>query len=674
VIRLLGGEPWLDSAFEGEGHALLARAMLETNRRDLDSAALGHARRALAAAPDSLARASRFVMVARAFARLGRSDSARTAWEDAARFAPSIADWLLLQAALLTPIAPDRRALFARLTTDVARGRTSWIEAAARERAGDLPGSAQLFDSLGAHVEALRVTLAAARGAAARASVRRQLSAIIVASRRGPEAARQAAALLDRAFSPLTPREQLAIARSAARVGPLARSASGFAAAFAAGLGTAPDRYAYGRVLASLGRHDAAIAQFAHATRSPPMVGRARYQRARSLLRSGRIAESRAALRAIVRAGHDPASAASALFLLADLATDEGRDASARAAFLEIVRRYPATTLAPRAALRAAIIAYVHDSVSRAAREFDALRTRHAESGEALAATYWAGRAWQRVGDSARANDRWHRVFTLEPYGYYAMLARARTPSPPTVLPSGVSVASDARVDSALARAALLELLGLSADARREYDHVERDARRSVDAAVSTAAAFQAHNDGGRTIRLAAAALRRSSKPDRTLYRLLYPLPYEETIRFESDAHGIEPALVAALIRQESSFFPRATSPAGARGLMQIMPAVGRRSRIARSAEVWSDALLYQPDVSLRLGTAHLASLLARYHGPARALAAYNAGGSRVDRWARKPGASDAEVFVERIPYVETRDYVRIVLRNMTWYQRLYAF
>jgi soluble lytic murein transglycosylase len=103
------------------------------------------------------------------------------------------------------------------------------------------------------------------------------------------------------------------------------------------------------------------------------------------------------------------------------------------------------------------------------------------------------------------------------------------------------------------------------------------------------------------------------------------------------------------------------------------MPAVGRQSAIARTSEVWSDALLYQPDVSLRLGTAHLAALLARHRDPARALAAYNAGESRVDRWARKPGASDAEVFVERIPYVETRDYVRIVLRNVTWYQRLYA-
>lgn len=90
---------------------------------------------------------------------------------------------------------------------------------------------------------------------------------------------------------------------------------------------------------------------------------------------------------------------------------------------------------------------------------------------------------------------------------------------------------------------------------------------------------------------------------------------------------------------------------------MQIMPAVGRRSALARSADVWSDALLYHPNIRSRLGTARLASRLARYRDPPRALAVYNAGESWVDRWGRKPGGSDAEVFVERILYLETRNY-----------------
>jgi soluble lytic murein transglycosylase len=671
VVRLLARERWLDSAYNGEGHALLARAALETNRRDHDSLALDHARRAVAATSDSATRARRLVVLAQTLARVGLADSARAVWVTAARSAPPIADWLLLQAARLTSSAAERRALHAQLSTDVAIRQMPWVEADARERAGDLAGAAWLLDSLGAKVQAMRLRLSMTRRSADRASFRRQLNAI-VAAHGGAASVRQAIALLDRAFAPLTAQEQLAIARAAATVGPAARAAAGFAAAFDAGVGTAADRYAYGKVLAALGRHDKALPQFTRAMRSPPYAGRARYQHARSLLRAGRLAESRTELRSIVRGNFDPSSSASALFLLADLATDEGRDSAAREAFVELVRRFPTSTLAPRAALRAAIITFVHESASRAAREFDALRTRYPASSEAVAATYWAGRAWQKAANSTRARDRWRRVLERDPNGYYAMLARARTHAPRPVLTSGEPVPFDASIDSAMARAALLEQLGLRAEARHEYDYLERRARRSSDAALRAARAFVAHQNGGRAIRLAAEARRRIDRADGELFRLLYPLPYKETILFESSAHGIEPALVAALIRQESSFTPSATSAVGARGLMQIMPAVGRQSAIARSAGVWSDALLYQPDVSLRLGSAHLASLLSRYRDPARALAAYNAGESRVERWSRKPGTSDAEIFVERIPYVETRDYVRIVLRNMTWYRRLY--
>ena len=85
------------------------------------------------------------------------------------------------------------------------------------------------------------------------------------------------------------------------------------------------------------------------------------------------------------------------------------------------------------------------------------------------------------------------------------------------------------------------------------------------------------------------------------------------------------------------------------------------------------DQLLFDPDVSLELGTAHLRAALSATSNLPRALAAYNAGGSRVRRWARRTGASDPELFIERIPFVETRDYVRIVLRNIELYRALHG-
>jgi soluble lytic murein transglycosylase len=88
---------------------------------------------------------------------------------------------------------------------------------------------------------------------------------------------------------------------------------------------------------------------------------------------------------------------------------------------------------------------------------------------------------------------------------------------------------------------------------------------------------------------------------------------------------------------------------------------------------VWSPALLYDADANLQLGTAHLAAATKQYGDVTRILAAYNAGDSRVDRWSRKTGANDPELFTEQIPFVETRDYVRVVQRNRDMYRLLYG-
>jgi soluble lytic murein transglycosylase len=131
---------------------------------------------------------------------------------------------------------------------------------------------------------------------------------------------------------------------------------------------------------------------------------------------------------------------------------------------------------------------------------------------------------------------------------------------------------------------------------------------------------------------------------------------------------------VAGLIRQESWWRPDAVSPVGARGLMQLMPSVGASIARGRQYPVWSTALLFEPDVSIELGTRHLASSMRGGEPVARALAAYNAGASRVKRWSERPGVSDPELFTEWIPYVETGDYVRIVQRNAEMYRELYEW
>ena len=173
---------------------------------------------------------------------------------------------------------------------------------------------------------------------------------------------------------------------------------------------------------------------------------------------------------------------------------------------------------------------------------------------------------------------------------------------------------------------------------------------------------------------VAASTASDSARGDARAYVLVYPLLHRDELLAYARANRLDPALVAAVIRQESSWNPRAVSVAGARGLMQIMPAVGQQIARARGFPVWDPALLFEPDVNLELGTAHLRASLSEESNRVRALAAYNAGASRVARWSRKRGVSDPELFIERIPFAETRGYVRAIQRNQDIYRSLYAW
>jgi len=132
---------------------------------------------------------------------------------------------------------------------------------------------------------------------------------------------------------------------------------------------------------------------------------------------------------------------------------------------------------------------------------------------------------------------------------------------------------------------------------------------------------------------------------------------------------GVDSHLLLSLMRQESAFNARAVSSAGALGLMQVMP------RTARKLEgFFHRKRLLEPDFNLRVGAKYFSSLLERYQGDAElALAAYNAGPARVDIWLKRYPVSDRILFMDLIPFTETRDYVAAIGRNYYWYMQLYA-
>ena len=157
------------------------------------------------------------------------------------------------------------------------------------------------------------------------------------------------------------------------------------------------------------------------------------------------------------------------------------------------------------------------------------------------------------------------------------------------------------------------------------------------------------------------------------VWQILFPLRYDRELRLAAQEEGVDPALVAALILQESSFDAGALSRAGARGLMQVMPATGRT--IARAkGQRYRRAALHDPETSLDFGTHYLRQMSERFSGAAeKVLAAYNAGPHRVDAWTAQRGELTPEEFTESIPFSETRTYVMIVLANREQYRRLYG-
>src|SRR3989440_2934536 len=141
----------------------------------------------------------------------------------------------------------------------------------------------------------------------------------------------------------------------------------------------------------------------------------------------------------------------------------------------------------------------------------------------------------------------------------------------------------------------------------------------------------------------------------------------------EATEFGVDPLLLVAIVRQESVFDVQALSPAGARGLVQLLP--GTAALTARGLDVtFYPEWITVPDLNLHLGAAHLQELLERFGGRVdAAVAAYNAGTTPVRRWLARPGAEDPDQFIESIPYQATRGYVRAVLRNRDLYRALYV-
>lgn len=294
------------------------------------------------------------------------------------------------------------------------------------------------------------------------------------------------------------------------------------------------------------------------------------------------------------------------------------------------------------------------------------------------------GVAYLQAGDTSRAQQIFEGVIAERPLSFASLVAAARLremqlPVPPQLQPSlpedNIQLAPLAV--ELPARARMLIDLGLDSDAESELAAsngavFDVYAPRSGEAACLTfgklATAKERYRRGAKVIR--ERAVQRVMGPGtRWMWECLYPRPYATSVTESGRRHRVEPAMIYAVMRQESAFQPSVESPAAAFGLMQIIEPTARS--LAADLQVpYSKATLLTPMYNIDWGAAYLGKLLTKFDGHlALAAGSYNAGPGAVTRWLQTGQELPLDLFVARIIYEETRTYVQRVVANWARYR-----
>ena len=276
---------------------------------------------------------------------------------------------------------------------------------------------------------------------------------------------------------------------------------------------------------------------------------------------------------------------------------------------------------------------------------------------------YWKARALAETGDSAGAGSLFADL--APEWSVYGFLASDRLGREYSLHSVPVSAAPGdlARAEAlpGVERARELRVLGRSADARREWARLLRE----QPAELLPALALVAHHWGWHDQAIATLGRARVYGD----LEVRFPLAHRGSVTAHAEANGVDPAWAYGVLRQESAFWADARSPAGAIGLMQLLPSTARE--VARRLRVRvEDATLLDSDVNIRLGTAYLGRLRDRLGGHlALATAAYNAGPQRVRSWLPLLQELPTDLWVESVPFPESRSYVQKVLAYTVIYR-----
>jgi soluble lytic murein transglycosylase len=408
------------------------------------------------------------------------------------------------------------------------------------------------------------------------------------------------------------------------------------------------------------------------------MAAEAAWTRARRALRSADRARAHALMLAVVKDFPDERVAPEALYLAGWLDLHEGRFDDAVARYTQFDAQFGRSAKADEALWFRALALLRKEDYATARTTLEQLVTRFPKSSLVPQASYWSIRSLQLLGGP---KDELHRRYLALmgrfPGTFYGLMAQVRlgelgkaTPSPFPASPQ----AAVSEAPRALAGAQSLFEVGLLRDARAEID-AQLSAVRNAKAALEFGQALQRVGEYGPAYRLAArhlwGATYGAKQPE--AIALMFPRAYRTTVEREAMTSSVPAHFVWAIMRRESAFRPEVASSADARGLMQIIPPTATRIAAQLGSPPPAPDALFAPEVSIRYGAWYLARLHERFGHPALAAAAYNAGPSPVLRWVEEKGTLPLDLFVELIPFKETRGYVKSVMADYHLYQALYS-
>ena len=364
-------------------------------------------------------------------------------------------------------------------------------------------------------------------------------------------------------------------------------------------------------------------------------------------------------------------------------------------AFREAQQRFPTGARASYVHWKAAWLTLRQGRTEEAKKAFEEQIALYPSGAETPAALYWRARLAEEDNEPVMARAFYQKLSDRYRNFYYAELARQRLKNLPGAAETTATYALLDRVAPLDSNVRITE-----SEPPADELHVQKAELLGngglVDFAVRELQAATAIDGGswctGETAQLyletghydRAIEFMKHSAPNyfaldipdmpRKYWEALFPRAYWSDLKRSASSNGLDPYLVASLIRQESEFNPNAVSRANAVGLMQLLPKTGKA--VAREVKLkrYNASQLYTPAVNMELGTRYFRGMVDKFGGSFEyALAAYNAGSERVEEWLGEGKYRDPQEFVESIPFTETREYVQAIMRNASVYKQLYG-